>query len=66
MWKNKSIVTAPMPLLPIAKSYAGATVLADIIINKYVNHLPFYRQIKCSNNRASPLPLQPLTAGFRM
>jgi transposase len=39
------IVTAPMPVLPIAKSYAGATVLADIIIDKYVNHLPFYRQI---------------------
>lgn len=40
------IVTAPMPVLPIAKSYAGATVLADIIIDKYVNHLPFYRQIE--------------------
>jgi len=40
------IITAPMPVLPIAKSYAGASVLADIIIDKYVNHLPFYRQIK--------------------
>jgi transposase len=40
------VVTAPMPVLPIAKSYAGATVLADIIIDKYVNHLPFYRQIE--------------------
>ncbi len=40
------IVTASMPVLPIAKSYAGATVLADIIIDKYVNHLPFYRQIQ--------------------
>ena len=40
------IITAAMPALPIAKSYAGATILADIIINKYVNHLPFYRQIQ--------------------
>jgi len=40
------VVTAPMPVLPITKSYAGATVLADIIIDKYVNHLPFYRQIE--------------------
>jgi len=40
------VVTAPMPVLPIAKSYAGSTVLADIIIDKYVNHLPFYRQIE--------------------
>jgi transposase len=43
---EKQVVTAPMPMLPIAKSYAGATILADIIIDKYVNHLPFYRQIQ--------------------
>jgi transposase len=43
---EKQVVTAPMPVLPIAKSYAGATLLADIIIDKYVNHLPFYRQIQ--------------------
>ncbi len=43
---EKQIIIAPMPLLPIPKSYAGATVLADIIIDKYVNHLPFYRQIQ--------------------
>ena len=43
---EKQVVTAPMPMLPIAKSYAGATVLSDIIIDKYVNHLPFYRQIQ--------------------
>src|SRR5690606_35936809 len=43
---ERQVLTAPMPALPIAKSYAGATVLADIIIDKYVNHLPFYRQIQ--------------------
>ena len=43
---ENQIITAPMPTLPIAKSYAGASVLADLIIDKYVNHLPFYRQIQ--------------------
>ncbi len=43
---EKQIITAAMPALPIAKSYAGATLLADIVIDKYVNHLPFYRQIQ--------------------
>jgi transposase len=43
---EKQIITAPMPVLPIAKSYAGATILADIHIDKYVYHLPFYRQIQ--------------------
>ena len=36
---DKQIITAAMPVLPIAKSYAGASVLADIHINKYVYHL---------------------------
>ncbi|MBL7969858.1 MAG: IS66 family transposase [Prolixibacteraceae bacterium] len=43
---EKQVVTAPMPALPIAKSYAGASVLAELVIDKYVNHLPFYRQIE--------------------
>ena len=43
---EKQIICATMPVLPIAKSYAGATILADITIDKYVNHLPFYRQIQ--------------------
>lgn len=43
---EKQIITASMPALPIAKSYAGASVLADLVIDKYVNHLPFYRQIQ--------------------
>jgi transposase len=42
------IVMAKLPLSyqPIAKSYAGASILAELIIGKYVNHLPFYRQIQ--------------------
>jgi len=43
---QKPIIIAPVPVLPIAKSYAGATLLADLVIDKYVNHLPFYRQIQ--------------------
>ncbi len=40
---QKIILTAPMPALPIAKSYAGASVLSHITIGKYVYHQPFYR-----------------------
>ncbi|MBK5247334.1 MAG: IS66 family transposase, partial [Peptostreptococcaceae bacterium] len=43
---EKQVIIAPMPSLPIAKSYAGASLLAVIIINKYVYHIPFYRQIQ--------------------
>jgi len=43
---ENAIVTAPLPALPLARSYAGASLLSELMINKYVNHLPFYRQIQ--------------------
>ena len=51
-----TVVTADMPTLPIAKSYAGATVLADITIDKSVNHLPFYRQIQMFKQQGISIP----------
>ena len=33
-----------MPSRPIPKGYAGPGLLASIIVNKYADHLPLYRQ----------------------
>jgi len=38
---DKGIVTAELPLLPIPRGNAGASLLAYLIISKYVDHLPF-------------------------
>ena len=38
--------TAALPPAPIHKCMADASLLADIIISKYVYHLPFYRVIQ--------------------
>lgn len=35
-----------MPSLPIPKSNAGASLLAHVIVSKFVDHLPYYRQSK--------------------
>ena len=35
-----------MPLAPVDKCIAGASVLADIILDKFMYHLPFYRVIQ--------------------
>ena len=43
---DKKIVTADCPMKPIARSYASASLLADLMIGKYVDHIPFYRQIR--------------------
>ncbi len=43
---DNRIITAPVPVEPLAKSYAGATMLTELTIGKYADHLPFYRQIE--------------------
>ena len=40
------IVTADCPVEPIAKSYASSSLLANLMVDKYVDHIPFYRQHK--------------------
>ena len=40
------VVTPTKPIAPIPKSIAGASVLTDIILNKYQSHQPLYRQSK--------------------
>lgn len=42
--KNNSIIIAPMIDRPLPKAIVGAGLLAQIIIDKYVDHLPLYRQ----------------------
>jgi transposase len=42
---NKTVKIAPLPLLPLPRSNAGASLLAELIMGKYMYHLPFHRQI---------------------
>ena len=44
--EKTNIVIADLPSLPIPKGNAGAGLLAHILISKFVDHLPFYRQVK--------------------
>lgn len=44
--EDRAILVAEMPLAPVAKCMAGASVLADIVIGKFMYHLPFYRLIR--------------------
>jgi len=40
----KNVVVAGLPARPIEKCLAGNALLSAILINKYVDHLPLYRQ----------------------
>jgi len=44
--EDKGIVIGELPSFPIPKGNAGAGLLSHIVISKYVDHLPFYRQVK--------------------
>ena len=43
---RQAFLIAPLPETIRPKGMADASLLADILINKYVYHLPFYRQIQ--------------------
>ena len=40
------IVVAPLPSLPIPKGNAGASMIAHLLVSKFIDHLPFYRQVQ--------------------
>ena len=43
---DEGVIIPEMPKLPIHKSNAGASILAYLLISKYLDHLPWYRLIK--------------------
>ena len=44
--ERRTFVIAPLPEMIIPKGMASESLLADILIDKYVYHLPFYRVIQ--------------------
>ena len=43
---DQGIVIGELPSQPLPKANAGASLLSHIIISKFVDHLPFYRQVQ--------------------
>lgn len=44
--RGKGVLIAPLPQFPIYKGIPAEGLLTEILIQKYENHMPFYRQIK--------------------
>jgi transposase len=53
---NEGVIIADLPSSPIEKGKVGASVLALIIIQKYVDHLPLYRQIEMFKRMGMEIP----------
>ena len=44
--EDDGVIIADLPSLPLPRSNAGAGLLAQIMVGKFIDHLPFYRQIQ--------------------
>lgn len=64
---NSPVITAKASskYQPLSRSYAGATLLAELMLNKYVNHLPFYRQIQMLKQVGMNLPPPTVNGWFK-
>lgn len=54
--ESTRIEIAQLPSLPIPKGNAGASVLAHILVSKFVDHLPYYRQSKIFKRQNLHIP----------
>ena len=44
--RGKGVIIAPLPKFPVYKGVPDASLLSEILLQKYEYHMPFYRQIK--------------------
>lgn len=62
---EKAVITAPMPLMPIYKGMPGASMLTEMLLQKYVHHVPFYRQVKQLEHLGVKLSRKTLSGWFK-
>ncbi|CDH45975.1 IS66 family transposase [Candidatus Contendibacter odensensis] len=58
---NSGVLIGELPVRPLDKAMAGAGLLAQIVIDKYVDHLPLYRQMQRFERSGLKLPYSTLT-----
>jgi transposase len=58
---NADILIGELPSRPLPKAMAGQGLLAQIVIDKYVDHLPLHRQMQRFERSGVRLPYSTLT-----
>lgn len=61
----RQIIKAPLPSLPIPGGNVGPGLLAYLLISKYVDHLPFYRQVQIFKREGLKLAESTVNGWFR-
>ena len=63
---KSGVVVAPMPLISIYKCMAGASLLMRILIDKYVDHLPLFRQQQRLKRDGMNIPASTLSGWVKL
>lgn len=63
--ETPAVRIASMPLLPLPRSNAGPSLLAELTMNKYFYHLPFHRQIAMLKMIGIRLPASTVNGWFQ-
>lgn len=59
--QDGTVIVAELPSRPLPKAIAGAGLLAQIVIDKYVDHLPLHRQQQRFNREGLNIPYSTIT-----
>lgn len=60
----QAIKTASLPLMPLPRSNAGPSLLAELLLGKYMYHLPFHRQISMLKLTGMQIPASTVSGWF--
>lgn len=60
----KNVKIGTLPLLPLPRSNAGPSLLAELLIGKYMHHLPFHRQLVIFKQTGVSLPASTVNGWF--
>ena len=63
--EEPAVQIAALPPLPLPRSNADPSLLAELLINKYQHHLPFYRQISMLKQTGISLPASTINGWFQ-
>jgi len=61
---KRNVKIAILPLLPLPRSNAGASLLAELLLSKYMYHIPFHRQISMLSQSGLSLPASTINGWF--
>jgi len=62
--ERKNVKIATLPLLPLPRSNAGSSLLSELLLGKYMHHLPFHRQIAMFKQVGMTLPASTVNGWF--